>query len=123
MRGFILTFALAQLLVGGAAAQDAKATVGETKSFSRTMIASDGSYAIVQPKLERADARPVLNQGLMGSPSTGEQKTCWFIRSYIFEREDGLAPVLKGETTCTPSNQNVLRRARKGGARLAPLTW
>jgi hypothetical protein len=37
-----------------------------------------------------------------------DRNTCYAIRSYIFKREDGNAPVLVGTTTCTPSD--TLRR-------------
>ena len=30
--------------------------------------------------------------------------TCYTMRSYIFRRQDGNAPVLVGTTTCTPAN-------------------
>jgi hypothetical protein len=37
-----------------------------------------------------------------------DRNTCYAIRSYIFKREDGNAPVLVGTTTCTPAD--ALRR-------------
>ncbi len=40
--------------------------------------------------------------------SLADRNTCFAIRSYIFKREDGNAPVLVGTTTCTPSD--ALRR-------------
>lgn len=36
--------------------------------------------------------------------------TCFAIRSYIFKREDGQAPVLAGTTTCTPAEAFRQRR-------------
>lgn len=57
------------------------------------------------------------------APSDPMQNTCWFIRSYIFKRADGAAPVMTGETTCTPSTANTLRRAKKTGAKFVPLSW
>jgi hypothetical protein len=50
-----------------------------------------------------------------------DRNTCYAIRSYIFKREDGNAPVLVGTTTCTPSD--TLRRLevkRPPRARLVP---
>lgn len=38
---------------------------------------------------------------------------CYSIRSYIFERHDGKAPELVGETTCTPANLAKPERAKK----------
>ena len=46
---------------------------------------------------------------------------CFAIRSYIFEREDGNAPVLVGTTTCTPSSVFRSKRVGDGKARLIPL--
>jgi hypothetical protein len=40
-----------------------------------------------------------LQQARIADPST-----CYAIKSYIFEREDGNAPVLVATTTCTPAN-------------------
>jgi hypothetical protein len=34
--------------------------------------------------------------------------TCYTMRTYVFRRQDGTAPVLVGTTTCTPAN--VVRR-------------
>jgi hypothetical protein len=34
--------------------------------------------------------------------------TCFTMRTYVFRRQDGAAPVLVGTTTCTPAN--VVRR-------------
>ncbi len=39
---------------------------------------------------------------------TADASTCYAIRSYIFLRQDGNAPVLVGTTTCTPAD--TLRR-------------
>src|SRR5215475_5318335 len=45
----------------------------------------------------------------------GNSNVCFAIRSYIFKREDGNAPVLVGTTTCTPST--VLQQRRVGHPR------
>jgi hypothetical protein len=50
-----------------------------------------------------------------------DRNTCYAIRSYIFKREDGNAPVLVSTTTCTRSD--TLRRLevkRPPRARLVP---
>lgn len=49
--------------------------------------------------------------------------TCYFIRSYVFEREDGSAPVLKKQTVCTKSNANSVQRAKQQGAKFVPLSY
>ncbi len=48
---------------------------------------------------------------------------CYFIRSYIFERQDGNAPVLKKETICTKSSANNIQKTKKKGAGFVPLVW
>ena len=47
---------------------------------------------------------------------------CYAIRSYIFHRQDGNAPVLIGTSTCTPANANrTLQVGRPPKAGLVPL--
>lgn len=41
----------------------------------------------------------------------GRSYSCFTMRSYIFHRQDGQAPVLTGTTTCTPSNLLRQRQA------------
>lgn len=67
--------------------------------------------------------QPRFNSPIFVAPEGTAQNTCWFIRSYVFERKDGEAPVFKRETVCTPSKANSLRRAKKRPARLVPLDW
>jgi hypothetical protein len=38
------------------------------------------------------------------------QRTCFTMRSYVFRRQDGNAPVLVGTTTCTPANTLRMER-------------
>lgn len=52
---------------------------------------------------------------------TADASTCYTIRSYIFRRQDGDAPVHVGTTTCTPAD--ILRRpevSRPPRVRLVP---
>jgi hypothetical protein len=44
---------------------------------------------------------------------TADAFTCYTIRSYNFERRDGKAPELVGETTCTPALKSGPQQARK----------
>ena len=123
MRG-VVTFTLALLLSAGAVAQEsAAATGGLEKSFSRSMLPSRHSYVITEPQLKIMAVLPPPDRQVFVSPPSEQLNTCWFIRSYIFERRDGQAPVLRGETTCTPSHRNQLRQTKKRGARLVPLGW
>jgi hypothetical protein len=46
---------------------------------------------------------------------------CFAIRSYVFDRQDGNAPVLVGTSTCTPGSTIVRRRVgNPPKARLVP---
>jgi hypothetical protein len=55
-------------------------------------------------------------------PRLGDSSTCYAIKSYIFEREDGNAPVLVATTTCTPANTLRWRQVdRPPKARLIPV--
>jgi hypothetical protein len=44
-----------------------------------------------------------------------DKNTCYTVRSYHFEREDGQAPVLTAMTTCTPAR--ILEQKRVSPAR------
>ena len=43
-----------------------------------------------------------------------KRNTCYTMRSYYFRRQDGLAPVPAGMTTCTPANVLQQRRVTSG---------
>ena len=123
MRVFV-TFILALLLVGGTAAQESNtASAADEKSFSHSMFQSKRAFVITEPQLEIASKLPPPDRRVFVTAPDSQQNTCWFIRSYIFERRDGEAPVFKRETTCTPSYRNPLRQTKQRGARLIPLGW
>lgn len=116
----LFTCAWALLLIGAASAQSAN----DTTRFSAD---SKNNYTFSHPNLRdqlvlNSVDGPALGGSMRLAPSTNEG-TCWFIRSYNFEREDGEAPELKDVTTCTPSHKNELRRAKKRGAGFVPLVW
>jgi hypothetical protein len=46
---------------------------------------------------------------------------CYTMRSYVFEAENGNAPKLVSQSTCTPAKQGTLRVSKPGKARLMPL--
>lgn len=46
--------------------------------------------------------------------------TCFFIRSYNFERQGSGAPVLKNMTTCTPAKSDQFRQIGKPKVKLIP---
>ena len=120
--------ALALLMVSAAAAQESTTPSAGAKNSPREFAQNSKSpYTFDHPQLRNqaifpSEESPVLDGGIDLS-STRDENTCWFIRSYNFEREDGAAPVLKGVTTCTPSKKNELRRAKKRGAEFVPLGW
>lgn len=50
--------------------------------------------------------------------------TCYTVRSYMFHRQDGQAPVLVGTTTCTPANKLQQRRVKQQpGGLFVPLEF
>jgi hypothetical protein len=46
--------------------------------------------------------------------------TCFTMRSYVFTRQDGNAPVLVGATTCTPATTLRMERTKQPQVRLIP---
>lgn len=51
-----------------------------------------------------------------------QDNTCYTVRSYHFERQDGQAPMLTGVSTCTPANKLQQRRvSRVPGSLYVPL--
>jgi hypothetical protein len=63
-------------------------------------------------------------QSLASNGSLGNEPaipTCFTMRSYIFERQDGNAPVLVGTSTCTPAGRIRDRRVRGKGQLLVPM--
>jgi hypothetical protein len=116
--------ALALLMVSTAAARESADAKSSAWGFAQN---SKSSYSFDHPQLRnqvtfQSEDAPVWDGGI-NLPSNRDENTCWFIRSYNFEREDGAAPVLKDVTTCTPSKKNELRRAKKHGAEFVPLGW
>ena len=54
-----------------------------------------------------------------GDPD-GHSTVCLTMRSYFFERKDGLAPEFVGMTTCDPGRGRVLKKINRRPARLVP---
>ena len=108
----LLTLTFAALTTCSAIAQ--QQTTGSTSSDP----SSTRQWAFSTDPIRRSQ----FDSKLVAPPGS-QQNTCWFIRSYIFERKDGEAPVLKRETVCTPSKANSLQRAKQRPARLVPLGW
>jgi hypothetical protein len=114
--------ALALLMVSTAAAQESTDAKSSAREFTQNF---KSPYTFDHPQLRNQviiHSEDVSDGGIQ-LRSNRDENTCWFIRSYNFEREDGSAPVLKDVTTCTPSRRNELRRAKKHGAEFVPLGW
>jgi hypothetical protein len=50
-----------------------------------------------------------------------QRNTCFTMRSYFFRRQDGLAPVPAGMTTCTPASNWQQRQVSPLPVRFVPL--
>lgn len=83
--------------------------------------------ALVAPPQASTPAKEGLQTRIMPDQNfTADASTCYTIRSYNFERHDGKAPELVGETTCTPALKPGPQQARKRVMRrpmLIPLTF
>ena len=49
-----------------------------------------------------------------------DARTCFFIRSYNFERQGTQAPKLKNMTTCTPAKSDQFRQTNRPKVKLIP---
>ena len=85
---------------------------------------ADQSYVGKIPSLKDslrarvAQAQPRLTL----APGESFPNTCFLIRSYHFERQDGNAPVLTGMTTCTPSRVLEQKRVSPSRGLYVPLS-
>lgn len=70
--------------------------------------------------VDRSTRTPRVNNGDQ-MQALANRNTCYTMRSYIFQRQDGNAPVLLGTTTCTPANVGRSRQVdRPPEVRLIP---
>ena len=81
--------------------------------------AQNAPASSAQPTLQRpgetALAQLALREPRMIRPSEANPRTCAYIHSFIFERNDGEAPRLVKETYCTPTGQFQIKRSGKPG--------
>jgi hypothetical protein len=61
---------------------------------------SPNASVILHGKLS---ALQTLHNMVVAPERIGNRNTCYTMRSYFFRRQDGLAPVPAGMTTCTPA--------------------
>ncbi len=73
-----------------------------------------------QDKVPTVSPAKVRTSGNLNGDASDHR--CYFIRSYIFQRNDGEPPVFQRETTCTPANPNAVQRTRRSRARFVPLS-
>jgi hypothetical protein len=52
----------------------------------------------------KLSALQTLHNMVVAPERIGNRNTCYTMRSYFFRRQDGLAPVPAGMTTCTPAS-------------------
>jgi hypothetical protein len=84
----------------------------------------DQAYVGKIPSLQSSlRARVALAQRrLTLAPGDLAPNTCFLIRSYHFQRQDGNAPVLTGMTTCTPSRILEQKRVSPSRGLYVPLS-
>src|SRR5882724_700390 len=71
------------------------------------------------PVVQHTQLNTVMARQLM---EQNQRNTCFTMRSYFFRRQDGLAPVAAGMTTCTPASVLQQRQVSPGPpVRLVPL--
>ena len=75
------------------------------------------------PPISAVETQLSRHQSLTSNRSLDEPAipTCFTMRSYIFERQDGNAPILVATTTCTPAGRIRDRRVRGKGQLLTPM--
>ena len=87
------------LLMGLAAPQNQQASVPSSGDGLAAPIFAARQFNT----LTRLEQRR-LQQAFADARRDAQLGICYAIKSYIFEREDGNAPVLVATTTCTPAN-------------------
>ena len=81
-------------------------------------VARERALKLAQHAERRLDQRFTPQQILDYERSN----TCYTVRSYMFRRQDGQAPVLAGTTTCTPANKLQQRQVKpQPGGLFVPL--
>lgn len=82
---------------------------------------SNGAYLGKIPQIKSFSSYPLLVRRV-SREELQAKNTCYTVRSYHFERQDGQAPVLTGVSTCTPANKLQQRRvSRNPGSLYVPL--
>jgi hypothetical protein len=91
--------------------------VPQQNSTAATQFPLQGKMVLMQQRLHLTQE---LRSGNLDPQ--GRRNMCFTMRSYFFRRQDGLAPVPAGMTTCTPASVLQQRQISPGpGVRLVPL--
>ncbi|HMF90709.1 MAG TPA: hypothetical protein VKL40_08710 [Candidatus Angelobacter sp.] len=85
------------LLLGVTTPQDQAASIQSSGDWRATPVFTAEQFNAAR-NLQRRSQRTRVDA------RKADSNTCYAIKSYIFEREDGNAPVLVATTTCTPAN-------------------
>src|SRR5262249_7013903 len=88
---------LGLLLLLGVAAQDQTASPQSSGDWRATPVFTAEQFNAARSRQQRSER-------LLQADRRADSSTCYAIKSYIFEREDGNAPVPVATTTCTPAN-------------------
>jgi hypothetical protein len=95
------------LLLGLTSPQDQPASAQQNSGQSSAPQLTR-SWQIEDDALRHAAQQTLRQRIVDGGPMqriVDGAPTCYAIRSYVFKRQDGNAPVLVGTTTCTPSDK------------------
>ena len=111
------------LLLGLAQPADLPPAVNQPQTVSQADANAGSSstparqFAFTNPKfrqLQRMDPIQITPNPDAHPP------VCLTMRSYFFERKDGLAPEFVGMTTCDPGRGRILKKINRRPARLVP---
>lgn len=72
-------------------------------------VSQDGSAPLNPPKFTLGPASKIV-PGKQVWGREPDRNVCYTMRSYMFERQDDLAPEMVGMTTCTPAKATTSKR-------------
>lgn len=111
------------LLLGLAQPADLPATVNQPQTVSQADANSGSSsiparqFTFTDPKFRQLEQ---MDRIQITPDPDAHPTVCLTMRSYFFERRDGLAPEFVGMTTCDPGRGRILKKINRRPARLVP---
>lgn len=111
------------LLLGLAQPADLPVVANQSQTVSQADVNSGSSsiparqFTFTDPEFRRLQRMDPIQ--ITPDPDA-HPAVCLTIRSYFFERRDGLAPEFVGMTTCDPARGRVLKKINRRPARLVP---